>query len=211
MVTKSKDLLQARLERYLDKLKSGEKVNARDLKSVLTSAEIERMQQSWEFARLQKQNVKDMGEELSSYTRRLHTADKIYGIAENHSNLPRTQSKKLINDAEKHYERALEHLEEIVARNIRVKEALDRPVSFGPESENSPCSAGVPRYVFSRAHHTLPREWSTIKSIRIDALEEKLRSLERSDYVQPDSEPDCDDQNTTDHPEGARKLRGLVR
>jgi hypothetical protein len=46
------------------------------------------MQLNWENAKSLKQSDIEMGEELSSYTRKLHTADKIYGAAENHSILP---------------------------------------------------------------------------------------------------------------------------
>lgn len=210
MVTKSKDLLKARLRRYLDKLKSDEKVNERDLKSVLTPAEIESMHQSWENAKEFKQSVKDMGEELSSYTKRLHTADKIYGISESHSSLPAAQQRKLIHEAEKHYEEALEHLDEILHSNPYVQIALDRPVSFDPESAPTASAADVPRYVFSRSHHTQQRQWETIKSIRIDALEEKMRKV--GEGLDGKIDDERDDSDTTDfQAEKAKKLRGLVR
>lgn len=211
MVTKSKDLLKARLERYLVKLKSGEKVNERDLKSVLTPAEIKSIQQDWENAQGFKQSVKDMGKELSSYTKMLHTADKIYGIAENHSNLPVSKRTGLYHKAEKHYERALEHLDEILASNPGVEIALDRSVSFDLKDASTPSSADVPRYVFSRAHHTQQREWETIKSIRIGALEEKLRSMDQVDWDLADDESEDEDLSPDEEAGKAKSLLELMR
>lgn len=176
MVTKSKELLVARLKKYIDKLECGEKVVKRDLKSVLTPAELENIDLEWENAKAYKQSIVDMDEELSTYTEKLHTADKIFNIAENNQGLPKSQRNQRYKDAEKHYERALEHLQELLAGNFGLHIALDRRIDFTPDFEPSPDPVGVPRYVLSRSHNTEKTAWPTIRSIRIDALESKLAS-----------------------------------
>lgn len=190
---------------YLNRLKSDQKVNKRDLIAVLDESEIEQIDLHWENEKAHKESIAEMAYELSRYTEMLHEADKIIGIAENYSSLPREQIQRHYAEAETRYERALEHLDELLANNPGLQIALDRAVSFEAGEECGPDAHSVPRYIFSRSYHVQPIEWQTIRSIRIDALEEKLAKLDSG------TSSDANTQATTDVTEKAARLRKLVK
>ena len=205
MVTKNLQLLKTRLKRFLDRLESNQKVNERDLDSVLYDTEMKRMNFEWENAKAFKENIAEMAEELSDYTRMLHTADKVFAIAENKSSLPRAQIKRHYNEAETRYESALEHLQELLSGNPHLQIALDRLVSFEAGEECEPGPSSVPRHALSRSHHVIPKKWQTIRSIRIDALKDKLARIEGGTTLEADT------QAKTDVVARAAQLRKLVR
>ena len=190
---------------YLDRLKSDQKVDKRDLASVLDEIEMVQMNLNWASAKAYKESIVEMAYELFRYTEMLHAADKIFGIAENNSSLPREQIQRHYAEAETRYESALEHLQELLTRNPHLQIALDRAVSFEAGDECSPDAHSVPRYTFSRSHHVQEIEWQTIRSVKIDALEEKLAKVESGITSKTNSPV------TTDVTEKAAQLRKLVK
>lgn len=110
---------------------------------------------------------RDVKQYLRPYCEEIRTADFLYWRAEN---LPRSHWKgrsKLYARAETEYEKAFEHLEEVIgmltdSRDPRILDYLDRDPDLehngqSSGSNTSPCPAGAPRLIDSRSPYNLAR------------------------------------------------------
>lgn len=172
--------IERRLKRHLATLKAGKDVTKRDLRALLTDDQLKDYEEQWESQRNFRQWLYDMRSTISKYQEIVKTADAYHVRAEKARSTP----KAAVNArrAEKHYERAFEHLEELQNEDPWISELFDRPLDQDPSWETGPSYHGIPRYIFSQSHacnrekrESLP----TKRDVKIQIIQEAIKSLGR--------------------------------
>lgn len=149
------------------------------MQSLLTSEQLQQFEELWQFVKDYKQSIVDGRSELESYTKMLKAADAIWLRYEN----TRSGHHKAETEyaAQRAYERALEHLEELLNTNPAIEMYLDRAIRFDAGYECSPEAGEVPRYKLSKSHYALPDQFATKTDIKIQIICEALGDLKEQD------------------------------
>lgn len=164
-----------RLQKHLAALNAGGSISKRDMKSLLTDAQMQQYEDQWQSARDYKQSIVDGRSELDSYTEKLKIADMIWSRYENTKEA--NQKKETEYAAESAYESALECLQELLYENAAIELLLDRQVSFEHGYEPGTSACDVPRYRLSTSHHATPEPFLTKNDIKVDVIEGAIEDL----------------------------------
>jgi hypothetical protein len=145
-----KSELLKRLKSRLATLEAGGDVATRDMRSLLTKAQMQDYEDSWKDRQEFKQWLIESRHEIAEYEKILSHADKAWAKHEN-----RTKTRGTPEDGYRVgdiYERALERLGELLAADHSISALLDRPCDLSASGNTSPDYYGVPRYIFSQSH-----------------------------------------------------------
>ena len=170
-----KDERLKRLKNHLATLRAGGTISNRDMKSLLCDEQFHEYEEQWQFAKGYKQSIIDGRSELESYTKMLKVADAIWSRYENTSTGYRKAETEYA--AQHAYEKALEHLEELIAANPAIEIYLDRAIRFDPGHECSPEAGEVPRYRLSKSHHAIVQPFDSKRDIKLRVTEDALCDL----------------------------------
>lgn len=163
----------SRLKKHLEALKNGRTVSKRDMQSLLDPHYLEMYEQLWHDEKEHRQSIIDGRYELATYNEKLKKADAIWTRYENTANANKKSDTELA--ALSAYERALEHLEELLDRNPAIETYLDRTVSFAQGREVNPGPDSVPRYLLSKSHHTLEHTFTSKQDLKIQVIQDALQ------------------------------------
>lgn len=165
-----------RLKRHVETLNDGRNVSNRDLRSLLSDDEFQQLEEQWQFAKAYKQSIVDGRTELESYTKMLKAADAIWSRYEN----TRSGHHKAETEyaAQRAYEKALEHLEELLDANPAIEIYLDRSIRFDAGYQCNPEAGEVPRYKMSKSHHAITEHFETKRDIKLTAIAQIIRDAE---------------------------------
>lgn len=154
-----------RLKELLARLKRGDDITRRDLKSVLTEEQWEEFEYNNQNIDIEEPDASNRPDELRTYLDLLKKADFYYYRAESTSktersridHLGRSGRKRLFDKADTYYERAIERLNEIFsscdAQTLNeVQTHLDRPWALGDSPNLGPNH--MPRVRNSRSRYS---------------------------------------------------------
>ena len=154
---------QQRITELIKRIKGGEEVQARDVKLVLSKEQYKTWKATWaEQLELKKQVKPD---EVAHYEKLLqeglmrngryeqYTADK--SNARNSLSLRRAKVTELGNKAESAFEKALEHLQEILTQDPNLAIWFDRNIDFEVASHTGTTPESMPRAITSKSRECL--------------------------------------------------------
>ena len=148
------------------------------MQSLLTSEQLQQFEEQWQFAKDYKQSIMDGRTELESYTKMLKVADAIWSRYENtRSGHHKAKTEYAAQGA---YEKALEHLGELLDANPAIEMYLDRIIRFDAGNECSLEAGEVPRYKMSKSHYARTEQFEKKRDIKLAAITEALRDAESS-------------------------------
>jgi hypothetical protein len=168
-------------------------IQKRDLDAVLTAEQRAAFAAAWEEQCANRRPQKPA--EITEYERLLAKADLAYGKFDSYSARPKSRSNVIVDRAarareleaaaDRAYERALEHLQEILARDLSLSTWLDRAVDFSAENAPTLAPPSMPRAVTSRSLNRLASveerfgEFVTKRELKRRTLQEALEELRR--------------------------------
>ena len=164
-----------RLKEHLANLKAGGSISKRDMQSLLTDEQMQQYEGEWQSAQDYKQSIIDGRNELESYTKKLKVADAIWARYENTKSVNQKAATEYASQSA--YEKALEHLEELIDANPAVQMYLDRPVRFDAGHDCGLTAGEVPRYKLSKSHYALDASFPTKSDIKIQIIESAIDSM----------------------------------
>ena len=138
-----------KLQQILTKLENGEHVQRRTLKTSLTKDEYSALDDDWEEQKELREELKDKPDDIIEYEKRLKKALFAYHKYASYEN-PKT-IEKAKNNSDNHFERLLEHLQEILHADPMLCQWFDRPISFEHGEEPGLDPITIPRVVTSRS------------------------------------------------------------
>jgi hypothetical protein len=122
------------------------------MQSILTSEQYERYKLELEDAKAIREYAKDEIETLASYTAILKQADFAYGRFDYYSRKGHKRgTARMQSKATRLYERAYEHLEELLEHEPQLAQWLDRDFGSTPENAPGADSDSAPRVITSRS------------------------------------------------------------
>ena len=146
----------AKLEAIAGKLKRGENVQNRQLKTWLSEEEYAQLEYEWQEQLELRNELKDKPSDLKRYEEKLRKATFNYNRAEGYSSKGKHDTaKKFYNKSESLCEDALEILQEILHYDSRLRVWFDRDISFEVGGDLSADIVSLPRLVTSRSHEKL--------------------------------------------------------
>jgi tetratricopeptide (TPR) repeat protein len=176
-LTKKESNRLKKLELYLSQLKCGKNVQNRTLKTWLDADEFDEIEEQWLEQKELRSGLKDKDDEIKEYEERLNQGRFAYNRADSLSRKGKSSTaKKMFDEAESIFEKALEYAQEIVASDPQLIMWFDREVESTPENNISSSSpSSMPRVITSRS---LDRETSYIGIT--SKVENKISVLERA-------------------------------
>ncbi|WP_443646528.1 hypothetical protein [Candidatus Ponderosibacter sp. Uisw_141_02] len=140
----------AKLEAIADRLKRGENVQNRQLKTWLSEEEYEQLECEWQEQLELREEFKDKPSDLKRYEEKLKQATFDYNRAEGYSSKGKhSTAKKFYNKSESLCENALEILQEILHYNSSLRIWFDRDIDFEVGGDLSADIVSLPRLVTS--------------------------------------------------------------
>jgi hypothetical protein len=174
------------------KLDGDQDIQRRDLYAVLTAAQRASFAAAWEEQCANRRPQKPA--EIKTYERLLVKADLAYGKFDSYSARRKSRSNVIVDRAararelkaaaDRVYERALEHLQEILAQEPSLSVWLDRAVDFSAENAPTLDPPSMPRAVTSRSLNRRASvgdrfgEVMTKRELKRRALQEALEGLQ---------------------------------
>lgn len=211
---------QQRINKHLERLRQGDDVQLRDIKSVLTADQYTVMEAAWKEQLQLRQQEKPEG--VKSYEKLLNKAALLHGQLDAYSSrMPKTKQlhvgrteriADLKNRTDRAFEDALERLQEIAAADPSVQVWFDRDLDFSFDTHIGLDPTQMPRVVTSRSLGNVGKRkirnvfgMRTRMEIKIEALEAaqmELQKLTRNEdqRIADSQKADAD----------AAKLRGLL-
>lgn len=176
------------IEELIGRIDSGKDVSRRRLYRAIGATALAKMEREW------RKEVRSRGykpPEIVEYARLFGIALRKYGKAGYHSSLKSPKAQKLFNSADSGFERAMEHLLDVVSGNSDLRFWLDREVTVNsPDFGYHP--EGMPYPIWSKSPYArggcLPKR--TIRHLKREALEEARSKLGRRGKRQPEPLPD---------------------
>ncbi|WP_413439144.1 hypothetical protein ACFDAU_06300 [Sulfuriferula sp. GW1] len=181
-------------KKLVEKLNNGGNVSLRDLEAALGKDGVEDYENRWRYELEKRNQFSQKPEEIKQYEALVHEADfdenrangiKGIGKRSKKDSLGRDSKKRLREQAESKYERALEYLSEILNADPSLEIWFDRKVDIDPNTSNlGTHPQGVPRTVTSRSEYKLDDGLAQKRSkadIKREALQEAIEWLERKD------------------------------
>ncbi len=172
---------KAELKSIRSQLKKGNHVQNRKLRTWLTDEEYETFEQQWEGQKELRNNAADKPSEITEYEARLRKGIFAENRSEGYSMRNKKGAKELAHNSQKHFESALEHLEEILSADPSLEMWFDRSLDFSPKGNLSLSGVGMPRVVTSRSLDKLGDGLLSGKmskgEVKIDVVERALANL----------------------------------
>ena len=171
-----------KLEGIADKLKRGENVQNRQLKTWLREEEYEQLEYEWQEQLELRSELKDKPSDLKRYEEKLKQATFNYNRAEGYSSKGKhTTAKKFYNKSESLCEDALEILQEILHYDSSLRVWFDRDISFEVGGDLSADIVSLPRLVTSRSHEKLSDDsrLTSKQSVKLAVVERAIHNIGR--------------------------------
>ena len=171
-----------KLEGIADKLKRGENVQNRQLKTWLSEEEFEQLEYEWQEQLELRNELKDKPSDLKRYEEKLKQATFNYKRAEGYSSKGKhATAKKFYNKSESLCEDALEILQEILHYDSTLRVWFDRDISFEVGGDLSADIVSLPRLVTSRSHEKLSDDsrLTSKQSVKLAVVERAIYSIGR--------------------------------
>ena len=179
-----------KLEVIADKLKRGENVQNRQLKTWLSEEEYEQLEHEWQEQLVLRNELKDKPSDLKRYEEKLKQATFNYNRAEGYSGKGKhSTAKKFYGKSESLCEHALEMLQEILHYDSSLRIWFDRDISFEVGGNLSADIVSLPRLVTSRSHEKLSADsrLTSKQSVKLAVVESALHKIGRD--AAPASKP----------------------
>jgi hypothetical protein len=163
----------------IENIKAGKFVQDRTLQTHLTKDEYEDYLNDKKLQKDYRSEIKDKPAEVIEYEQFLKSACLIYNRAEAYSNRGKSKNAKLLfNKADTLFERALEHLQEIIKADRSLMVWFDRDTTWDADNNDiSLAPVGMPRCVTSRSLDNLS-SGHFLKNEILTSTELKLRSVQ---------------------------------
>ena len=171
-----------KLEAIADKLKRGENVQNRQLKTWLSEDEYAQLENEWKEQLELRSELKDKPSDLKRYEEKLREATFNYNRAEGYSSKGKhSTAKKFYNKSESLFEDALEILQEILHSDSSLRVWFDRDISFEVAGELSADIVSLPRLVTSRSHEKLSDDsrLTSKQSVKLAVVERAMHNIGR--------------------------------
>jgi len=172
----------AKLEAIAGKLKRGENVQNRQLKTWLSEEEYAQLEYEWQEQLELRNELKDKPSDLKRYEEKLRKATFNYNRAEGYSSKGKHDTaKKFYNKSESLCEDALEILQEILHYDSRLRVWFDRDISFEVGGDLSADIVSLPRLVTSRSHEKLSADsrLTSKQSVKLAVVERAMYNIGR--------------------------------
>jgi tetratricopeptide (TPR) repeat protein len=172
----------AKLEGIADKLKRGENVQNRQLKTWLNEEEYQQLEYEWQEQLELCNELKDKPSDLKRYEEKLKQANFNYNRAEGYSSKGKhSTAKKFYNKSESLCEDALEILKEILHNDSSFRVWFDRDISFEVGGDLSADIVSLPRLVTSRSHEKLSDDsrLTSKQSVKLAVVERAIHNIGR--------------------------------
>ena len=172
-----------KLEGIADKLKRGENVQNRQLKTWLNEEEYQQLEYEWQEQLLLRSELKDKPSDLKRYEEKLKQATFNYNRAEGYSSKGKhSTAKKFYNKSESLCEDALEILQEILHYDSSLRIWFDRDISFEVGGDLSVDIVSLPRLVTSRSHEQQKEDSRLIskQNVKLAVVERAIYNIGRS-------------------------------
>ena len=171
-----------KLESIADKLKRGENVQNRQLKTWLSEEEYEQLEYEWQEQLELRNELKDKPSYLKRYEEKLKQATFNYNRAEGYSSKGKhSTAKKFYNKSESLCEDALEILQEILRYDSSLRIWFDRDISFEVGGDLTADIVSLPRLVTSRSHEKLSDDsrLTSKQSVKLAVVESAISNIGR--------------------------------
>ena len=182
---------QAKLEVIADKLKRGENVQNRLLKTWLGEDEYAQIEAEWQEQLELRSELKDKPSDLKRYEEKLRAATFNYNRAEGYSSKGKhNTAKTFYNKSESLCEDALEIMQEILHYDSSLRIWFDRDISFEIGGDLSADLVSLPRLVTSRSHEKLSDDsrLTSKQSVKLAVVERAMHNIGRD--IAPASKDD---------------------
>ena len=179
-----------RVKRLLEKLKKGDAVSTRDLEGAVGKEGVAEYESRWQIEIEQRSQFEDKPEAIKEYEALIHAADFDYNRAEGMKRIGKRSKKdkvgrnsrqRLRDQSETKYERALEHLEEIIGIDGSLRVWFDRDLDFDANTTTlSIDPQSVPRTVTSRSANKIGEGAAQKRSkadVKRDVLENAIERI----------------------------------
>ena len=170
----------AKLEAIADRLKRGENVQNRQLKTWLSEEEYEQLEFEWQEQLELRSELKDKPSELKRYEEKLKQATFNFNRAEGYSSKGKhSTATKFYNKSESLCEDALEILQEILHSDSTLRFWFDRDISFEVGGSLSADIVSLPRLVTSRSHEKLSDDsrLTSKQSVKLAVVERAIHYI----------------------------------
>ncbi len=172
----------SKLEAIVSKLRRGENVQNRQLKTWLSSDEYAQIEAEWQEQIELREELKDKPSDLKRYEKKLREATFNYNRAEGYSRKGKdTTAKKFYNKSESLCEDALEILQEILHYDSSLRVWFDRDISFEVGGDLSADIVSLPRLVTSRSNEKLSDDsrLTSKQSVKLAVVERAMHNIGR--------------------------------
>lgn len=172
-----------KLKTMIASLKTGKNVQNRQLKTWLTASQYQDLIDNWEAEKALRLDSKQKPEPIKKYQDLLRVATFTYNKADSFSNRGKHDTaSKLFNQADGHFERALEHLQETIELDPSMQTWFDRPISFDHKSDLGLDFDSVPRVIVSRSHFgqltkSYVLSFQSKQDVKLQSVEAALQEL----------------------------------
>ena len=171
-----------KLESIVDKLKRGENVQNRQLKTWLSKEEYEQFECEWQEQLELRNELKDKPSDLKRYEEKLKQATFNYNRAEGYSSKGKhSTAKKFYDKSESLCEDALEMLQEILHYDANLRVWFDRDISIEVGGDLSADIVSLPRLVTSRSLEKLSDDsrLTSKQSVKLAVVKRAMHNIGR--------------------------------
>ena len=171
-----------KLKAIAGKLKRGENVQNRQLKTWLNEEEYAQLEYEWHEQLELRSELKDKPSDLKRYEEKLKQATFNYNRAEGYSTKGKhSTAKKFYNKSESLCEDALEILQEILHSDSSLRVWFDRDISFEVGGDLSADIVSLPRLVTSRSHEKLGDDsrLTSKQNVKLAVVERAMHNIGR--------------------------------
>ena len=172
----------AKLEAIAEKLKRGENVQNRQLKTWLSEDEYEQLEYEWQEQLELREELKDKPSDLKRYEEKLKQATFNYNRAEGYSSKGKqSTAKKFYDKSESVCEDALEILQELLHYDSSIRVWFDRDISFEVGGNLSADIVSLPCLVTSRSNEKLSDDsrLTSKQSVKLAVVERAMHNIGR--------------------------------
>ena len=172
----------SKLETIADRLRRGENVQNRQLKTWLNENEYTQFEYEWKEQLELRSELNDKPSDLKRYEEKLRVATFYYNRAEGYRRKGKhSTAKKFYNKSESLCEDALEILQEILHYDSSLRIWFDRDISFEMGGDLSADIALLPRLVTSRSHEKLSDDsrLTSKQSVKLAVVARAIYSIGR--------------------------------
>ena len=171
----------AKLQKIIERLRRGEIVQNRQLKTVLGAEEYARYLSDCEYQKYMRAMLRDKPEEIVEYERRLKMATFAYSKADYRSQKGHRSAKKMFGASDTQFERLSEYLSENIIGHPELEAWFDRPLTKGLGDSFGVSPDGFPQIITSKSLKNTGGGYShylrTIREVKMDAVNAALLEL----------------------------------